>query len=739
MITEIFVEGRKLDVSADISSLLTFAIDDVKDFSTRSTTFSKTVILPGTANNNAIFGNIFEMGISNDYDPLLNNIGYNFNASKSAKCIIFQDNLQTFKGTLRLLEIDKDKGRIEYQAALNGDLTTLNVALSSGYISDLDFSAYNLLYNVDNITASWDNAPGSGVYFPLIDYGTYSIDKKNWAYNALRPALYVKEFIDKMFAAAGFRYDCDLLNTARFKGLVVPHNQKILYALVSQVLSSSVDSIKNVLDFPAGKFWGSILWDTIVAGGFTYSNGEFTYTQATSLPITLAWKLAGWKYSDDGGAFTITVEKNGVALAETQITVPARFSDQYEWSGSVDTSLVTGDVIRIFYQQGYLGDPGPGTNMQVSIENTTPGYSTFSLGSTTPSLQPVDYNQKISLNDSLPQNVRQVDFLTSIVKLFNLYVYENQFDDRLIIIRPFVDYYTADGSVVVDWTYKMNRDKAIKINPLSELNSKLYNFNYKDDSDYWNDLYKKRYNQGYGSRIFDSQFEFADQTNTLTLEFASTPLVGYVGEEKVYSTIFKRTGEVTGTGEETVDSVIRILQTQKITDVPSWQILRVANDLTTSLGTYTSYGYAGHLDDPDNPGNDLNFGALNELFFILTTGDLSNTQFNVYWSSYMAEITDKDSKLLTANFYLTPKDIFELDFSRYITVDGVLFRLNKITDYNATIPSDCEVQLLKVINTAYSFPPGSEPSDDYAIYWTPGQPLLWSPFLDIAGPQFLYK
>jgi hypothetical protein len=68
----------------------------------------------------------------------------------------------------------------------------------------------------------------------------------------------------------------------------------------------------------------------------------------------------------------------------------------------------------------------------------------------------------------------------------------------------------------------------------------------------------------------------------------------------------------------------------------------------------------------------------------------------------MAEITDKDSKMLIANFYLTPKDIFDLDFSKYIFVDGVLFRLNKITDYNVSVPSDCQVELLKVINTTYT-------------------------------------
>ena len=67
----------------------------------------------------------------------------------------------------------------------------------------------------------------------------------------------------------------------------------------------------------------------------------------------------------------------------------------------------------------------------------------------------------------------------------------------------------------------------------------------------------------------------------------------------------------------------------------------------------------------------------------------------------MAEITDKDSKLLTAQFYLKPQDIFDLDFSEFIYIDGNLFRLSKITDYNLNNPSDCECQLLKVNFTLY--------------------------------------
>jgi hypothetical protein len=182
MKTEIYIENFLLDQSDDLSSLLTLMLDDIKNFSTRTTSFSKTIILPGTANNNQLLGNIFQFGQANDFDPSQPNVGYNFNAAKSASCIIFQDNIQTFKGGLRLLEIDVDKGRYEYQVAVFGDISALNSALGTALLEDLDFSAYDHVLSESVIMNSWDNTPGSGYYYPLIDYGKYSGDKHSWGF-----------------------------------------------------------------------------------------------------------------------------------------------------------------------------------------------------------------------------------------------------------------------------------------------------------------------------------------------------------------------------------------------------------------------------------------------------------------------------------------------------------------------------------------------------------------------------
>jgi hypothetical protein len=245
---ELFIEGYKADITEDISTLLTFQIDDIRNFGSRETTFSKTIVLPGTSNNNKIFGHIFKATSSNFFDPTLNNIGYNFNASKSANAYLFQGNIQQFKGVLRLLQINNYQGRTEYEVAVFGDLHGLNVYLSNALIEDLDFSAYDHIYNETNIVASWDNVPGSGYYYPLIDYGTYSTLKHDWQYLTFRPALYVKEYIDKMFAAAGFTYSSALFNTARFKGLIIPHNQKELRSLTSQVIQAYKTTTQTIID-----------------------------------------------------------------------------------------------------------------------------------------------------------------------------------------------------------------------------------------------------------------------------------------------------------------------------------------------------------------------------------------------------------------------------------------------------------------------------------------------------------
>ena len=172
-------------------------------------------------------------------------------------------------------------------------------------------------------------------------------------------------------------------------------------------------------------------------------------------------------------------------------------------------------------------------------------------------------------------------------------------------------------------------------------------------------------------------------------------MYGAVGTDKVYPAIYKKSGNEGF--EDTIEHNIRIMQAKKIEGVSSWDILNGS----TVVRSQDYYGYAGHLDDPDAPASDINFGVPKEFYFGLVSGDLSANLFNAYYSPYLAEITDKDSRMLTAEFRLTIQDIYDLNFQRLVYIDGALFRLSKVIDWNTSGDELTKVELLKVINLVY--------------------------------------
>lgn len=677
--TEVFIENQRADVSSVFSTLISYSVNDIKDFSASSTSVSKTVIMPGTNLNNKLFGSIFDVSVSNDYSPSASNIGINFNAAISARVMVFQDNFQVLKGTMQLLEITIDNGFIEYEVAFFGELTGFVARMGNNKLEDLDFSEYDHQYSLVNIQASWTNiGTGLGYVYPLIDYGTYSLIKHDWDVRTFRPALHEKQYVDKIFEFTGYTYDCPTFLSSLYKSKIIPHNQKKLTALGNLLARANVLPVS--IDSDDAKNYDVPFDNLPTATDFTLVAGVLTYVGATSKYLDLNLIANGTKDFSRDVSFTLLVAGNPVA--SYVIT-----TSSYSFNITADSYLVnTGEVVSIELE--YPGSPFIGGTFEINI-------ATFSASTQDPVVVNVNLGDDVQMNYCIPKNILQKDFISSILKMYNMYVFEDRELDRVLKIQPYVDFYA--GAETEDWSLKIDRSKPIKLKPMSELNSRYYQFSYRDDSDYWNDLYKKRFNLDYGGYIYDSEYEFAKETTRVDVIFSGTPLVGYAGEDKVYSTIFKRTGSDVAPVEENVDSNIRSIYCKMVTGVSSWNIL----DGSSTISTETQYPYAGHLDDPDAPTTDLNFGVVKELFFVLLSGSLNNNMFNLYWSTVMAEITDKDSKMLSATARLSQRDIYNLSFSTLRWVDGSLFRLNKISDYNASSEDVCSIELLKVINKIY--------------------------------------
>jgi hypothetical protein len=672
---ELYLENNKVDINESFSTILTLAIDDIKDFGAKNSTFSKTILLPGTKNNNKLLGNIFSVNAANSYNPGGDNVGINFNAAIAANAIIFADNMQVFKGIFRVLEVIIDDGFIEYECAVFGELGGFIAALGTKKLEDLDFGIADIAWTYTNIASSWDSIAGSGVYFPLIDYGVVSTNKIDFDFKAFRPALYVKQYLTNIINTSGYTWDFPLLSTALFDRLVIPNNQKELTKNTSDALVATAKT-KNYTSAA-----GNVEFNISNAGNFTItgSGSDFTYNSGTAFAGSIILNVSGVINAiSPSSDFTIQLRKNGTPISIVTYTLPGSGYNFNAILNVASIALVNTDTLDVDLV---------GNFSDLDIED---GY--FNIISTTPTDVVINYGDNIVINDTIPKGILQKDFFSSIVKMFNLYIFEDYTTEKKIKVSPFVTYY--EDATAVDWSLKVDRSKPMRIKPMSELNSRYYAYKYKSDNDFYAENYRKKYNENYGDYIYDSEYEFAKETTSVEVIFASSVLYKESGTDKVYPAIYKKSNE--NLKEDKIDSVIRILQAKKITGVTSWALKNGG----TTLASYTSYGYAGHLNDPSTSTFDLNFGVPKEITFT-TTSYTPNNLFNVYWSAYLAEITDKDSRLLTSTMKLSNRDIYNLDFSKLIWVDGVLYRLNKIEDFNASKEDTCKVELVKIINRIY--------------------------------------
>jgi len=794
MITELFVENYQVDITSDIDAMMTYAIDDIKDFSARNTTFSKTIVIPGTANNNKIFGNVFDPNQSNYSDPNQVNINYNFDISRSASCILFQGNMQVFKGIIRILQIVIDRDQISYECSLFGELGGLILALGTKKLEELDFSLYDIDYNINSITGTWNlgfqnyyiesgqfnvdfvnftlilfgqditeylavgdinninstdvptnngnytivsfstngtdttivyaspfttwtngsatisvsDKPGLGPYFPLIDYGTYSTNKIDWDYRTFRPALFVYEYLKKIFEGVSYKYDAPLFELPFFKTLIIPHNQKVLTGTKTNIFKggeTALTSFRATFPSAISSFFHAIKMQYKSTTVTTSDNIVFTYNGTNSrfklhfLETYNFRRTAG--FSSDKFRVNVYRRISGVDTLVGQSIIYDIVVGQflYPFDFTVEFDLATSQQFYFAFEILHNNSLYNSTDY---LYKSQYNQLSISIDSLTPLIQPIVDGDRITMNDTIPKNIMQKDFLSSIMKMFNLYLYEDSTLQKMIKIKPYVDFYDTNVNNAIDWTYKMDVGKPLVLKPMSELNARYYLFKYKDDSDYYNEQYRKRFNLSYGTNKFDTGFEFAKEETSVDLIFSSTPLLGYDTGGKVYPTIFKRTGDSVGVGEEAIDHNIRIMQKKLITGVASYDITKTVSSTLVVLTTKTEYPYAGHFNDPYTPTIDINYAIPSLLYYQPTNIDnITVNLFTLYWIQYMYEIIDQDSRLLIANFRLNEQDINQLDFSKLIFIQGVLYRLNKIIDYNATQRDTCKVELLKVINKNY--------------------------------------
>ena len=308
----------------------------------------------------------------------------------------------------------------------------------------------------------------------------------------------------------------------------------------------------------------------------------------------------------------------------------------------------------------------------------------------------------IDMVSAIPAKVKQKDFIKSIINMFNLYVQPNPDNEKDLIIEPRDDFYNND---VIDWSSKIDKSKDIEFKPMGALNSKEYLFTYKRDNDYYNELYYNTWAENYGQADFTINNDFLKAEHKTELIFSATPSVGQSWYDRVIPTIIKFDEK---DGVQRTEANIRILQWGglKSTD-QQWLHVDSSGDTIK-----TNYPYAGMYDDPYTPTEDIGFNLTNEIYWANVFNNVitfnNNNLYNKYYKKFIEEITDTNSKIVNAHFYLTPSDVSNLSFRKQYYFEGQYFRLNKIENYNPINPiTKCEFLKIK---SATVFSPNTQTS-----------------------------
>lgn len=308
------------------------------------------------------------------------------------------------------------------------------------------------------------------------------------------------------------------------------------------------------------------------------------------------------------------------------------------------------------------------------------------------------------INIYLPDATRKIDFIASVLKMFNLVLVADS-QTRSIQLTSYDSFFNSNFTFK-NWTSKLSLDSGITINNGSEYLANIYNIKYRDDDDNSLTIYKGKEGKDFGSYTVNNNLllnESVDIENIFTLPMyyqpkyflnkVSSTVSGMIipdYSEGSNARIFFKNG-VANINSTPQDYDVKLSQNVAGATLSSYNI-----GIDNTIYNYTTYPVCGHLYDLRNINTkNLSYSQIPSKY-LPTTTNYTNTLFKDYYKSDLDNI--RNAKLITGMFYLTENDINSFQYNDRIILEfnGTVYRciINRISDYNPVTPSLTEVELL---------------------------------------------
>jgi hypothetical protein len=728
------IEPQKgwLDVAEGTTFPINISASDIRDVGSRSGSYSKTVILAGTENNNNLLNYYFDVNIQ----------AGTFDVGKIQKCVVYEnDEVILDKAVIRLLSVSEVLGNVQYEAQVLGDTADLFTRINDKFLTDIDFTDLNHVYNSANVVATFNNT-NADKYAYLMPYSTES----EYSLQQFKPAIYAKTYFDRIFNQAGFRYTT--FRMFDFEKLIVPYNGDELKISERDLKQLEVIATKASTTVSTSRTSGKDIDVTQTFVGFTEVKDDENIYNATSnaynspvntLPYsgTINYEITGqldFRFNNTSGEDVKIYSIGGFPPAELDVTynyglelvffkngvehqvfpidtaiLKSPVSNRYiipSGNNSVKTvplNIIAGvkdieenDLVEISLRMKITADQS-WSYVMVTSNSVTSVTSNIVLTDFRQRIIPSPFNlssgYEMDMNKVVPQGIKQSDFVKSVMRMYNAYIVADDNDDTLLKILPRDEYFDLGGTK--DWTNKIDLSKERTITFIPELTTKEVMFTYKpDDKDVVNDGYQKATNSVYGQQLFIYSNQYARGRDTQELIFSPTPhgLTPFGAYLPFINGFAPKCN-------------IRILIHSGTATCQTFKIL----DYGTTGTTSTTYPRMMHLNNPTRPTSDINFGICDFYFYPLNYFT-PNTLFNRYYLRQLNQINK--GKLMSAYFQLNATDIRTIKLNDKIKVGNSLWNINKIIDYNANGNEVTKVELISVDDGQRVAPKVQPPATD---------------------------
>ena len=688
-----------LEVSEEVVVPINFAIADIRDVQAKSGSYSKSIKIVGTKHNNEVLNNLFDV----------NTVTLTYNLNTKQECAIEQNgDIILDNAILQLVDVEKvsngmnDDEQVIYTVIVKDTVGDLFTSIGNAMLTDLDFSDFNHIYEAQTVKDSWahDVTDGYKYILPMSSDNIYQLVE-------MKPAIYLQTYFDRIFANAGYQYEFDEAVGIGFDKLLIPYNgDKVTltdtYLEEIQVVADNNTPTTYSLSPSSNK----IIIDNEIQDPFgSYNPATSTYTSpyAFNVPNALECRFTVdyEVYLNNTNAFDLECIINGGYRASVRIDAPidnsVPFSPtipfiQTQILPSGNNLIGSGNSVV----SGVVSTINIGEAVDFKLANTTAfptwtpvgGAGSFVTPILTvkinsikveirPSADTMAYSFPVIMNQYVPVQIKQSDFVKSVFTMFNVFCQPDATDTNKIILKTRDAYY--DSGTVKDWSRKLVKDKPHTISFLPELTAKTLTLSYGQDKDVLNTGYLQNVAEVYGQvkYVFDNEYIKNDEKKSLI--FGATPFV-----DTTFGAV------VMGINGIEPKTLPRVVYDSGNYTCGTFYIY----DYGTTGVSCNEYPYTTHFDKPINPDLDFNFGICDYYFSESYQNTTLNNLSTLYWRRTMAQINS--GKLYTVYLNLTSADIAQLKLNDKIYLDRSYWNINKVIDYNANANEHTKVELLSI-------------------------------------------